>query len=151
LDSDRAKGTSRVAISALALVVLLIIAIAAITASGMLSTTGDCTVGGHAWNHARLHIGEQATVWGPVVGATLANETDGEAVYLNFGTERPESRPDAFVVVIREENRHNFPEPPEHYYVGKTVCVDGLIVEVGRVGRIEVSNPSQIRELEASP
>jgi DNA/RNA endonuclease YhcR with UshA esterase domain len=42
--------------------------------------------------------------------------------------------------------RANFPRPPETYYLGRTICVTGLIEEYNGIPQIEVKTPDQIEE-----
>jgi hypothetical protein len=126
--------------------VLLILALALSYAGCNSSEVADCTVGGTPWNHAVFHIGENITVYGPVLSTSRNLDSEGNVTNLSIGTERPESRPDAFVVKILDQHRKNFPYPPEDYYPGKTICVTGKIIESEGIALIEVSGPSQIQE-----
>jgi hypothetical protein len=49
-------------------------------------------------------------------------------------------------VVIWGENRGNFSQPPEVYYLNKTIYVTGLIDSYEGVAQIEVTSPAQIQE-----
>ena len=51
-----------------------------------------------------------------------------------------------FTVVIWGQNRGNFPQPPESYYAGKSICVTGLIQEYEGIPQIEVTTPDDIQE-----
>jgi len=100
--------------------------------------------GAISWNEAKYHIGERATVCGPVVSATWASGSKGKPTFLNIGKPYPD--PERFTVVIWIQNRGNFPQAPEVYYSGKTICVTGLIIEYKGIPEIEVKDPSQIQE-----
>jgi hypothetical protein len=110
------------------------------------SEVTDCAVGGTPWNHAVFHVGENTAVYGPVLSTSWNIGSEGNVTILSIGTERPKSRPDAFVVKILNQNRNKFPYPPEDYYLGKTICVKGKIIESEGLTQIEVSDPSQIQE-----
>ena len=99
---------------------------------------------GVAWHQAQDHIGEKTTVCGPVVDTHWASGSKGKPTFLNIGRDYPD--PDRFTVVIWIDCRANFPEPPERYYLGKTICVTGLIQEYEGVPQIEVCYPSKIQE-----
>lgn len=99
---------------------------------------------GVAWHQAKDHIGERTTVCGPVVDTHWASGSKGKPTFLNIGRDYP--NPDRFTVVIWIDCRANFSEPPERYYLGKTICVTGLIQEYEGVPQIEVCYPSKIQE-----
>lgn len=100
------------------------------------------------WYEAKDHIGEWATgnnpVYGPVVGASYRPDISGQPTWLNIGEDYPSQN--RFVVIIWGENRGNFPQAPENYYLGKTIYVTGLITEYEEVPQIEVTSPDQIHE-----
>ncbi|MGQ9476647.1 MAG: hypothetical protein ACUVS1_08955 [Actinomycetota bacterium] len=72
---------------------------------------------GLPWDQARYHIGERATVYGPVESTKWATQSRGQPTFLNLGNPYPD--PNRFTVVIWVENRKNFPFPPEVYYQGR--------------------------------
>jgi hypothetical protein len=94
------------------------------------------------WYEAQNYIGERTTVCGPVVDATWASGSNDKPTFLNLGKPYPD--PDRFTVVIWIQNRGNFPQAPEDYYLGKTICVTGLIIEYNWIPEIEVKYPSEI-------
>jgi len=100
--------------------------------------------GSISWSEAKYHIGERITVCGPVVDATWASGSNGKPTFLNLGKPYPD--PDRFTVVIWIQNRGNFPQAPEDYYLGKTICVTGLITEYSGIAEIEVQYPSEIQD-----
>ncbi|MBI4299120.1 MAG: hypothetical protein HY666_05095 [Chloroflexi bacterium] len=73
---------------------------------------------------AAAHMGERATVCGPVVDTRYATGSKGRPTFLNFDRPYPNH---TFVVLIWESDRGNFPSNPESYYKGKQVCATGLI------------------------
>lgn len=99
---------------------------------------------GISWEDAKDHIGERTTVCGPVVGTHWASGSKGKPTFLNIGRDYPD--PGRFTVVIWGENRANFPQPPEGYYLGKTICVTGLIEPYEGTPQIEAKHPDQIEE-----
>lgn len=100
--------------------------------------------GAISWNKAKDHIGDRATVCGPVAGTKYGATSRGKPTWLNIGKDYPS--PERFVVIIWGENRGNFPQPPESYYDGKTICVTGLIQDYQGIPQIEVKAPDQIQE-----
>ena len=100
--------------------------------------------GSISWSEAKYHIGERTTVCGPVVDATWASGSNGKPTFLNLGKSYPD--PDRFTVVIWIQNRGNFPQAPEDYYLGKTICVTGLITEYSGIAEIEVQYPYEIQD-----
>jgi len=96
------------------------------------------------WYEAKDHIGDRATVYGPVAGTFYGSSVKGRPTFLNIGEDHPSKK--RFTVVIWGQNRGNFPEPPESFYEGKTICVTGLIQEYDGIAQIEVTTPDQIQE-----
>ena len=96
------------------------------------------------WDKADRHISERTTVCGPVVHAKWDSDSEGKPTFLYLGTPFP--HPKQFMVVIRIDYRANFPQPPETYYLGKTICVTGLIEQHNGIPQIEVKTPDQIEE-----
>ena len=94
------------------------------------------------WNEACNYIDAEVIVYGPVVDSKWASGSNGKPTFLNIGKPYPD--PDRFTVVIWEEYRNNFPEPPEEYYLGKTVCVTGFIDEYNNSYQVELRSPSKI-------
>ena len=107
-------------------------------------TESDLPLGAIWWYEAKDHIGERTTVCGPVAGARYGDTSSGKPTWLNIGKDYPS--PERFVVIIWGENRGNFPQSPEVYYLGKTICVTGLIDEYNGIPQIEVKYPSEIQE-----
>jgi len=97
-----------------------------------------------SWDKAKDHIGDRTTVCGPVAGTKYGATSSGKPTWLNIGKDYPSS--ERFVVIIWGDNRGNFPQPPESYYAGKTICVTGLIQEYQGIAQIEVTTPDQIEE-----
>ncbi|OQY34304.1 MAG: hypothetical protein B6I38_02495 [Anaerolineaceae bacterium 4572_5.1] len=94
------------------------------------------------WKDVGFYYGEIATVCGPVVGTHFASSSNGQPTFLNIGKDFPAE--DRFVVVIWADNRDNFPDDLEHYYLGKTICVTGEVEEYQSVYQIEAKSSSDI-------
>jgi micrococcal nuclease len=94
------------------------------------------------WNEARDYIGVEVIVCGPVVDSKWASGSNGKPTFLNIGKPYPDK--DRFTVVIWEEYRDNFPETPEEFYLGKTVCVTGIIDVYKNSCQVELRSPSKI-------
>ncbi len=95
-----------------------------------------------SWDKAYEHVGERATVRGPVKSPRYASGSRGQPTFLNVG--RPYPDPDRFTVVIWGEDRGNFPSPPEQAYDGETICVTGLIETYQGGPQIIADSPSDI-------
>jgi DNA/RNA endonuclease YhcR with UshA esterase domain len=95
-------------------------------------------------SEAKDHVGERIAVYGTVVSTKYAIESNGKPTFLNMCYAYPD--PNRLTVVIWDENRGKFPQPPEDYYNGKAIYVSGLIVLYDGVPEIEVTSPSQILE-----
>ncbi len=94
------------------------------------------------WFQAKDNIGAFTTVCGPVVGVHYYRDSDGKPTLLDLGN--PDSETDRVIVLIWGQSRGNFPEPPEQFYAGKTICVYGLIAKYNGTPLIRVDTPDQI-------
>lgn len=97
------------------------------------------------WQEAASHVGETVTLYGPVVGAEYASDSNGSPTFLDVGASYPDGG--RLSVTIWGEDRSNFPEPPERAYEGETVLVTGEVYQYDGVCHVEVSSPSQIAVL----
>ncbi len=100
------------------------------------------------WEMAGLFAGEEGTACGPVVRTYFAKKTGGSPTFLDIGLPYPD--PQRLNVIIWGRYRDNFPQPPEHMYYQKTICVSGHIELYQGVAQIEVRSPEQIVE-QAAP
>ena len=91
---------------------------------------------------AASHIGERATVCGPVIGTRYATGSKGQPTFLNFDRAYPNH---TFVVVIWGSDRSNFPPKPERHYMSKDVCATGLIEMYSGKAEIVTSDSSQLQ------
>ena len=94
------------------------------------------------WNEAKFHIGEMATVYGPVVATFYDEAVDEGITFLNIGKDYPD--PEGFSVWIDKYNRPNFFKAPERYYYEKNISVTGVIVEIEGLPHMEITDPDQI-------
>jgi len=94
------------------------------------------------WSEAAGHVGEYRTVCGPVVDAAYASSTSGRPTFINLGKKYPD--PGRFTVLIWGEHRSSFPSNPEQRWLGKTICVHGLIESYKGGPEIEATAPEQI-------
>ena len=97
---------------------------------------------GDNWYQAKDHIGENATVCGPVMGAVYDVNGEGQPTFINIGNDYP--NPDRFTVVIWGKYRSNFPSPPEIAYQSGTWCFTGTIEMFEGVPEIEITNLQQV-------
>ncbi len=61
--------------------------------------------------------------------------------FINLGAAYPNS---PLTIVIRAEDRGNFPQPAEAMYENKNVCVTGIIKEYKGRYEIDVTAPAEI-------
>ena len=94
------------------------------------------------WDEAKSYVGEYKVVCGPVVDTAYASGSSGKPTFLNLGRSYPD--PERFTVVIWDGNRANFPAQPDNYYLGKNICVDGLIELYKGGAQIEGTTSDQI-------
>ena len=90
---------------------------------------------------AQKYLGKTETVCGQVASATHAVRTKGQPTFLNLDEPYPDQ---IFTVVIWGSDRVKFPEPPEKFYRGKTICVTGEITSYQGKPQIVVKDPKQI-------
>jgi hypothetical protein len=96
-----------------------------------------------SWQEAAEHEGEQETVRGPVAGATYAENVSGQPTFLNLGADHPD--PDRFTVVIWNDVRAQFDQPPERLFAGQEICVAGEIqIHDDGSSQIELGGPGAI-------
>ena len=132
------------------LLAALVISVVLFTACGTPTTAPELPPDAIPWDEAKYHIAEQTTVCGTVVDVNWFSEwpteSAGEHTLLNMGN--PDPDPERFIVVILSHNLDNFPQSPEEYYLGKTICVTGLITDILYQGvpQMEVKDPSLIQE-----
>lgn len=79
------------------------------------------------WSDARRHIGEQVWVRGRVHQATYRSDVEGSPTFVNVGNPFP--RTDRFDVVIFASVRADLAFAPEGVLPGRTVCVEGEVLE----------------------
>jgi hypothetical protein len=92
-------------------------------------------------NGAAKHIGEVQTVCGMVASAKFLSQSKKLATFLNLDQPYPNQ---VFTIVLWGTDRSKFPEPPEDYYMGKKICVKGMIKEYRGKPEVIVNDPSQI-------
>jgi hypothetical protein len=95
------------------------------------------------WSKASSYIGEYKTVCGPVIDSNYATSIEGAPTFLDIGKAYPDAG--RFTVIFWEKNRGNFPQNPESFYNGKTICVYGLIQSVEGTPEIEATKSDQIQ------
>ena len=98
--------------------------------------------GGLSWRDASKHLGEYATVCGPIISTHFASSSNGQPTFLNMGEDFPSTR--RFVVLIWGEDRGQFPGRPEDIYDGRNLCVTGIVEVFEAVYEIEVDSASLI-------
>ena len=132
------------------IVICTIAIIAALVVPRLIDTTGTAHdveadfTNAISCHEAKDHVGERMAVYGTVVSTKYASESNGKPTFLDMCYAYPD--PNRFTVVIWDDNRDKFPQPPEDYYNAKTIYVSGLIVLYDEVPEIEVTSPSQILE-----
>jgi hypothetical protein len=94
------------------------------------------------WYEAKNYVGKQVRVCGSVTDAHWANTSKGKPTFLNIGKPYPD--PSQFTVIIWDNNRSKFPQTPEKWYSGKTICVTGIVIDYQGMAEIEVKSPDQI-------
>ena len=90
---------------------------------------------------ANKHIGEVQTVCDIVASSKLSSQSKKQPTFINLDQPFPNQ---IFTIVIWGTDRSKFPEPPEDYYMGKKICVKGMIKSFRGKPEIIVNDPSQI-------
>ncbi len=90
-----------------------------------------------AVDSASKHVGDSVTVCSKVYGVKSLESI----TFINLGAAYPNS---PLTIVIRAEDRSNFPHPAETMYTDKNICVTGTIVEYKGRYEIDVTKPTQI-------
>ena len=126
------------------LLAVLLLSLAACGSSGGTAAAPTASVITDAipWGEAMGHIGETATIEGPVIAAVYADTSNGEPTFLNIGRDYPD--PDRFTVMIWGDDRGSFPDAPESMYEAKTIRVTGVVSEYDGRAQIEVTSPDAI-------
>lgn len=96
---------------------------------------------------AATKVGKVAIVCGVVASGTYARSTKGNPTFLNLDDPYPHHR---FTIVIWEEDRGRFPEPPEQAFLGRPVCIQGLVQDYKGVPQItsvglDIMSPDEFR------
>ena len=90
---------------------------------------------------AYQHIGEFQTVCGTVASTKYYTKGKRQPTFLNLDQPYPKH---IFTIVIWRDDRPKFKQPPESFYMGKKICVKGMITTYREKPQIIVSDPSQI-------
>ncbi len=90
---------------------------------------------------AAQHLGETNTVCGVVASARYVEKSREQPTYLNFDHPYPNQ---SCAVLIPPTVRPRFKTPPEAFFLGKRICVTGVIAAVRGKPQITISDPSQI-------
>lgn len=93
-----------------------------------------------AWHEAATAVGERAAVAGPVVATAYEPDLGGSPTFLNLG--RPHPDPDRFDVVVYDDVRARFDQPPEVMFDGIEVCVRGRVRDRDGVPQIILESPA---------
>lgn len=96
---------------------------------------------------AATKVGKVAIVCGLVAGATYAKTTKGKPTFLNLEHPYPLHR---FTIVIWEDKRGRFREPPEKAFLDRPVCIQGLVEDYEGVPQItsvglDIMSPEEFR------
>jgi DNA/RNA endonuclease YhcR with UshA esterase domain len=90
-----------------------------------------------AVDSASTHVGDSVMVCSKVYGVKSLEKI----TFINLGAAYPNS---PLTIVIRAEDRGNFPQPAETMYENKNVCVTGTIKEYKGRYEIDVTTPAEI-------
>jgi hypothetical protein len=105
-----------------------------VPASDRSITTSAVPAGAITPRQAARNVGRTKTVCGKVASAKYARYSSGGPTFLTLGTPYPR---EIFTIVIWREYRSLYPRAPEKMFMGRTVCVRGLISKYGGTPQIE--------------
>ena len=113
-------------------------------ASPVAGLASSACPGSVLYNAARDLVGQQATVRGPVVQVreSLAAAAVPPSVLIDLGESF--SNPNRFTIIIRDEDAAKFEPRPERW-IGRNVCVTGLVELYELAASTTVTSPSNIR------
>lgn len=106
------------------------------TASAPTLTVTPIVGGTIAWHEAPKHVGKRITVEGKIIAA----HNTGKVCFLNF--ERDPKSP--FYLILFKDVLDDFPEPPEKYFLNKTVRATGEVFARDDRFQIRVERKDQI-------
>lgn len=87
------------------------------------------------WTLAHQHIGKTITVEGQIIDT----HNTGSVCFLNFVRDRQ-----SFYIIIFKDSLNAWPQPPDSYFLNKTIRVTGTVSERSGRAQIQVRQPSQI-------
>jgi hypothetical protein len=90
------------------------------------------------WHEAISHVGRVVTVEGKIV----RSHNTGKVCFLNFVPDHPS---DAFYLIVFEQLLDFWPEPPDEYFLEKTVRATGQVFMHRGKPQIRIENASQIK------
>jgi hypothetical protein len=96
------------------------------------------------WDQAAKHLGHDVTVEGKIVDTHLLES--GSICFLNFH----EDFRDKFYIAMFREAFEGLPQPPDDYYLGKTIRITGLVKTHKGRPQIEVHSRDQIEVVNGS-
>lgn len=88
------------------------------------------------------HIGEKATICDKVYSTKFLEQSNKQPTFLNLGATYPDN---PLTIVIFGDDRKNFTQPSEEFYINKNVCVTGELKEFHGKLEIVVKTPDVIK------
>ena len=122
------------------IVIIVCVSLAGHAASARATTTTSAAwcSGSQSWKSVRGSIGDLIRVKASVSSVTFARSSAGRPTFIDLGMSFPSLR--RVTLVIWEENRSNFPRPPERMFRrGTLICVQGVPRLYRGVPQIEVA------------
>lgn len=91
---------------------------------------------------ASKHIGEIVTVCDKVSDTKFVKDSKTESVFFELGGTFSKKK---LIVFITTNDRKNFTDSPETYYLDKDVCITGKVIEVKGKPNIVITKPADIQ------
>jgi hypothetical protein len=100
-----------------------------------------------AADDAAQHVGEVQTVQATVADTAFLAKSKDQPTFLNLDRPFPSH---TLTVLIPGQARSKFASAPEEYYKGKQILVTGKIETRGQKYQIVVSDPAQVKVVDAT-
>lgn len=90
-------------------------------------------------------VGQTKTVCGHVASTFYGRNIKGGPTFINLDKAYPNQ---IFIGLIWQEDRFNFPAPPENEYKDKDICITGVIKNYKGKAEIVIKVPAVITEVQ---
>ena len=93
-------------------------------------------------DEASKHVGEVVTICDKIYEGKFEKDEEAQPTFLNMGGSFPKKN---ITILINFEDRKNFTDAPETFYVQKDVCITGKIIKVKDKLEIVITKPTDLQ------